>query len=116
MKLQNRLPRLIGCLSIAAVCVAQDPYTIEKPHFIAPIRPYAPPIVPTSRLSNSVRLRELMRAGKLYLSIQDTLALAIENNLNLEVDRYGPLLAQSALERQKAGGALRGVPLSLIHI
>jgi outer membrane protein len=116
MKLQNRLPRLIGCLSIAAVCVAQDPYTIEKPHFIAPIRPYAPPIVPTSRLSNSVRLRELMRAGKLYLSIQDTLALAIENNLNLEVDRYGPLLAQSALERQKAGGALRGVPSAAVQV
>jgi len=37
-------------------------------------------------------------------------ALAIENNLNLEVDRYGPLLAQSALERDKAGGPIRGVP------
>ena len=52
----------------------------------------------------------LMRAGKLYLTVQDALALAIENNLNLEVDRYGPLLAQSALERAKAGGPVRGVP------
>jgi outer membrane protein TolC len=66
--------------------------------------------VPTSRPSNSKRLHDLLRAGKLYLTVQDALALAIENNMNLEVDRYGLLLAQSALERVKAGGPLRGVP------
>ena len=70
-----------------------------------PFRSYAPPVVSGSRLSNSHRLHDLLRAGKLYLTVQDALALAIENNLNLEIDRYGPLLAQSALERQKAGGA-----------
>jgi outer membrane protein TolC len=66
--------------------------------------------VSASRPGNSRRLHDLLRAGKLYLTVQDALALAIENNLNLEIDRYGPLLAQSALERQKAGGPLRGVP------
>jgi hypothetical protein len=66
--------------------------------------------VPTSRPGNSKRLHDLLRAGKLYLTVQDALALAIENNMNLEVDRYGLLLAQSALERVKAGGPLRGVP------
>jgi len=66
--------------------------------------------VPAIRQGNSTRLHDLLRAGKLYLTVQDALALAIENNLNLEVDRYGPLLAQSALERNKAGGPLRGVP------
>ena len=55
-------------------------------------------------------LNSLLRAGKLYLTVQDAIALAIENNLDLEIDRYGPLLAQSALERAQAGGPIRGVP------
>ena len=68
------------------------------------------PAVPPIRLRNSDRLHSLIRAGRLYLTLQDALALAIENNLNLELDRYGPLLAASQLERDKAGGPLRGVP------
>ena len=69
-----------------------------------------------SRSDNSKRLHDLLRAGKLYLTVQDALALAIENNLDLEIDRYGPLLAQSALERQKAGGTLRGVPSAAAQV
>jgi outer membrane protein len=108
---------LIACVCIAAVCSAQDsPYAIEKAHLPIGIRSYAAPQVPVSRLSNSKRLHDLLRAGTLYLTVQDALALAIENNLNLEVDRYGPLLAQSALERQKAGGPLRGVPSAAAQV
>ena len=102
---------LLACLCALAVCFGQDPqYAIEKPRFPILIRSYAPPEVHGIFLMNSKRLHDLLRAGKLYLTVQDALALAIENNLNLEVERYGPLLAQSALERQKAGGPLRGVP------
>jgi outer membrane protein len=90
---------------------AQEEQTwIEKPHLPPPIRSYAAPTIRPARLSNVTRLGSLMRAGKLYLTIQDTLALAIENNLDLEIDRYGPLAADSALERAKAGGPIRGVP------
>ncbi len=66
--------------------------------------------MPAVRLNNSGRLNSLLRAGKLYLTVQDAIALAIENNLGLEIDRYGPLLAQAALERALAGGPVRGVP------
>ncbi|HVN06551.1 MAG TPA: TolC family protein [Bryobacteraceae bacterium] len=83
---------------------------------MAPIRSYLPPSVPGIRLSNSKRLHDLLRAGNLYLSVQDAVALAIENNLNLEVYRYGPLLAQTALQRQEAGGALRGVPSAAAQV
>jgi outer membrane protein TolC len=61
-------------------------------------------------LSNSNHLHSLIRAGHLYLTVQDAIALAIENNLDLEVDRYGPLNAEWMLERADAGGPLRGVP------
>jgi hypothetical protein len=75
-----------------------------------PVRSYLAPTIPPVRLTNSTRLYGLIRAGNLYLTLPDALSLAIENNLNLQIDRYGPLLMQSALERAKAGGPLRGVP------
>jgi outer membrane protein TolC len=43
------------------------------------------------------------------LTVQDALALAIENNLDLEVNRYGPIVAEWRLQRAEAGGPLRGV-------
>jgi outer membrane protein TolC len=90
---------------------AQDlPGGPAKVQVMVPLRWYEAPTVAPVRLANSTRLNTLIRAGNLYLSAQDAVALAIENNLGLEVDRYGPLLAQSALERSKAGGPLRGVP------
>src|SRR5215470_19467514 len=65
--------------------------------------------VPPVNLVNTPRLQALMRAGNLYLSAQDVVALAIENNLDVEVQRYGPLLAREVLRRAQAGGALRSV-------
>jgi outer membrane protein TolC len=111
MKSGNVLRNLLAWICAVALCSAQDhQVAIEKPHLPIPIRSYVAPTVTASRPGNSSRLHELLRAGKLYLTVQDALALAIENNLNLEVDRYGLLLAQSALERAKAGGPVRGVP------
>ncbi len=90
--------------------LAQQPIAVEKPVGTVFVRPYRAPTVPPVRLANSSRLGSLIRAGKLYLTAQDALALAIENNLDLEIDRYGPLLASSAYERTLAGGSVRGVP------
>jgi outer membrane protein len=51
-----------------------------------------------------------MRGGILYLTVQDAIALVLENDIDLEVDRYNPLIAAWNLERSQAGGALPGVP------
>ena len=77
-------------------------------------RPYQAGTVPAIRLTNSPRLDALIRAGNLYLSAQDVVALAIENNIDVEIQRYGPLLANEVLKRAKAGGALRsvGIPVA----
>ncbi len=82
---------------------------VERPTSTVLLRPWMGATVPPSRMTNSQRLRSLIRAGKLYLTVQDTVALAIENNLDLEVDRYGPTVAEWAIERAEAGGVLRGV-------
>jgi outer membrane protein len=71
--------------------------------------PYQPRAVPPINLSNSPRLDSLVRAGNLYVSAQDVVALAIENNIDVEVQRYGPLLAREVLRRAQAGGPLRSV-------
>src|SRR5579862_4538114 len=72
-------------------------------------RPFRARPVPSVNLSNTQRLESLIHAGNLYLSAQDAVALAVENNLDVEVQRYGPLLAQEVLRRARAGGALRSV-------
>jgi len=74
------------------------------------VRPYLPVTVPPIRLANSDRLRQLVRAGMLYLTAQDAIALALENNIDIEVSRYNPFIAEWQIERAQAGGALPGVP------
>jgi outer membrane protein TolC len=59
---------------------------------------------------DSPRLDSLTRAGNLYLSLRDAIALAIENNLDVEYQRITPLLADADLMRARAGGVARGVP------
>ncbi|MGA3079333.1 MAG: TolC family protein [Bryobacteraceae bacterium] len=58
-------------------------------------------------------MHDLIRAGNLYLSQADALALAIENNLDVELDRYSFRIADSDLLRAKGGGLLRGIPFQI---
>jgi len=99
----------IALLFTQELC-AQEP-TIEPVRssaFVA-LRNYLAPQVPPVRLENSGRLANLVRAGMLYLTVQDAIALALENNLDIEVARYNPIVAEWQLERSQAGGALPGV-------
>jgi outer membrane protein len=99
------------CLLLAAHGFAQSEIAVEPP--TGPLgwllNPYRPRSVPAIRVTNSSRLDSLIRAGNLYLSAPDVVALAIENNIDVEVQRYGPLLAKEVLKRAQAGGALRSV-------
>ena len=70
---------------------------------------YRPRDFDTIRMNNSNRLESLLRAGKLYLSLQDAIALTLENNIDIEIQRYGPELAQYDFNRANAGGQIRGV-------
>src|ERR1700753_2363638 len=70
-------------------------------------RPHRQRYVPPSTLANRSRLDQLLRAGNLYLSAQDVVALALENSLDIEVQRYAPLLAREVLRRAEGGGLLR---------
>jgi outer membrane protein len=71
---------------------------------------YSATAIPPSRLANSNRLRNLIQGGKLYLTAQDAIALAIENNIDIESNRYNALIDRWNYTRQLAGGPLPGVP------
>jgi outer membrane protein len=64
-------------------------------------------VVAPARLTNSSRLDSLISGGNLYLTVQDAIALALENNLDIAVQRYGPFLAQEDLQRALSGNLLR---------
>src|SRR5262245_55254800 len=70
---------------------------------------------PTAKVSfeDSPRIEKLMRAGNIYLSIRDAIALALENNLDLENARYNPKLSEANLMRANAGALLRNVSSSI---
>jgi len=70
-------------------------------------RAYQQRAVPPVNLNNSGRLSTLIRADSLYLSARDVVALAIENNIDIEIQRYGPLMARQDIDRARVGGALR---------
>jgi hypothetical protein len=81
-----------------------------KPAASILFRPYEAVDVPAVRLADSDRLHALIRDGKLYLTAQDAIALALENNIDLEIARYAPISAAWRVTRAEAGGALPGVP------
>ena len=60
--------------------------------------------LPPANLANSSRLETLIRAGSIYLSLQDTIALARENNLDIELQRYALRSVDADLLRARAGG------------
>jgi outer membrane protein TolC len=86
------------------------PYERPDTGFLNKItKTYKPTLVPPINLSNSNRLDSLLRAGNIYLSVQDAIALTLENNIDIEVQRYGALIQDANILRAQAGGALRGV-------
>jgi outer membrane protein len=79
-----------------------------------------PPGLPRTRpavpYENSPRVHDLIRAGNLYLSLQDALALAIENNLDIELQRYLLPMGDTELLRAKGGGVNRGLNFTLLEV
>jgi len=76
-------------------------------------RPFRAHPVGAISFADSPRIDKLMRAGSIYLSLRDAIALALENNLDLESSRYTPELALSDLQRASAGQLLRNFSTSV---
>ncbi len=91
---------------------AEAPSTLDTRIF-GLIGPYRASRIPELPKGSVTRLDGLVRDGKLYLSLHDAIALAIENNLDVEVSRYNLLLADTDVTRAKGGGTLRGLDFTV---
>jgi len=97
----------------------QPEISIDEPSPIRYVNPIIQPfhvkarVVGPAKLSNSPRIETLVRAGNLYLSKDDVIALALENNIDIAVQRYAPYLSQEVLRRAQAGSALRDLSVPI---
>ncbi len=90
-------------------------YSIPRSAFPHLLQPYMAQELAQPNLANSPRIDALMRDGKIYLSIDDAIALALENNLDLDIARYNLNIAATDLLRAKSGANILGVNTGVVQ-
>ncbi len=113
---------LVRCVSGFLVAVAATAYgqtnasvRFDMPKSHRPLSAYSADQVPRPDLTNSPLLGQLIRDGKLYLSLKDAIRLALENNLDLAIARYNLPIANMDILRTRAGGIFRGVNAGVVQ-
>src|SRR3954463_16376148 len=109
---------LVVALTLGGIAFPQQAhvdYGKPRGYFPDPIGPYIGRGVPAPSLTNSPRLTDLIKDGKLMLSLDDAIALALENNLDLAISRYNLQIADTDILRTKAGSSARGVASGLVQ-
>lgn len=111
--------------SAAATTPAQQPapevertkidFSKSRKSFPNLLAPYEGRTLRSPRLDNSARIYSLIHEGKLMLSLNDAIALALENNLDLAIARYNLDIADTDILRTKAGASARGVASGLVQ-
>ncbi len=114
-QLQSSIAVLCALLVAAPPTFAQQPAPQPPPRWYSGItRPYeARPLAPVN-VSNTSRIDALLRAGNLYLSLSDAIALAVENNLDVEIERYEFSIAEADLLRARSGASIQGIPTTVL--
>jgi outer membrane protein len=92
-----------------------EDYSKSRSAFPHILQPYLPKELPQPDLGNSPRIDALMHDGKIYLSIDDAIALALENNLDLDIARYNLNIAAADLLRAKSGANILGVNTGIVQ-
>jgi outer membrane protein TolC len=90
-------------------------YAKGRSQFPNILGPYEPQHVPPPIFANTPRIDQLMQDGKLMLSLDDAIALTLENNLDLMIARYNLPIADTDILRAKSGAATRGVNTGLVQ-
>src|SRR5580693_5852829 len=90
-------------------------YAQPVSHFPNPIGPYTARHLAAPNLANTGRIDGLMRDGKLYLSLDDAVALALENNLDIAIARYNLNIADTDVLRARAGAPTLGVNTGVVQ-
>jgi outer membrane protein len=89
-------------------------FTKPQAHFPNPLAPYKARELQEPDLSNTPRIDQLIKNGAIVLSLNDAVALALENNLDLAIARYNLNIADTDILRARAGNSIRGVATGLV--
>jgi outer membrane protein TolC len=108
---------VIGALAAATLASAQQlqDYSKGQSGFPNVFGPYTPRHAPAPVFANSPRIDQLMQNGTLMLSLDDAIALALENNLDIAIARYNLPIADTDILRAKAGASTLGVNTGLVQ-
>jgi len=90
-------------------------YAQPASHFPNPIGPYTARHLASPNLNNTARIDQLMHDGKLYLSLNDAIALTLENNLDIAIARYNLNIADTDVLRARAGATTLGVNTGIVQ-
>ena len=90
-------------------------YSKPRPAFPHVLQPYVPQQLAEPNLANSPRIDSLLHDGKIYLSIDDAVALALENNLDIDIARYNLNIAAADLLRAKSGANILGINTGIVQ-
>lgn len=109
-------PTVPGNLPTTPVAqAAASSISLDIPHSHNPLETYRAAHVPPPNLANSPRLDSLIHNGVLVLSLQDAIALALEDNLDLAIARYNIPIAKADVLRTQAGGTFLGVNTGVVQ-
>jgi outer membrane protein len=101
--------------SAAPQAIHLQDYSKPRSAFPNLLQPYRAQELPQPNLANSSRIDSLMRDGKIYLSIDDAVALTLENNLDIDIARYNLNIADTDYLRAKAGANILGVNAGIVQ-
>ncbi len=90
-------------------------YSKPQSAFPNPLAPYTARHVAPPNLANTPRIDQLMHDGKLYISMNDAIALALENNLDIAIARFNLNIADTDIWRAKAGASILGVNSGIVQ-
>jgi outer membrane protein TolC len=79
------------------------------------LNPYKPVSIPEFGMSNSPRIEQLIHDGKLEITLQDAVELALENSMDIAVARYNPWFAETDILATEGGGQPQGISGALIR-
>ena len=94
--------------------VSNQNYTFGKRWFPNIIAPYTPAAVPEPILTNAPRIEQMVQDGKLRISLQDAVDLALQNNLAIVISRYTPWIAEASILHTLSGGGPTSGPVSAL--
>ncbi len=122
MSFARRVPLAVLLSAVALITTASAQQQIEggvyarpNPAFPNVLGSYTARKVPAPNFTNSARIDRILKDGKLMLSLDDAIALALENNLDLAIARYNLSIADTEILRTKSGAATQGVSTGIVQ-